>query len=245
MNIYSFIILIGVIIISLVTGFLVAIIWQQKRIFQLQKAKTSAEIRTIENERKRIASDLHDEVGPLLSCIKLIYNSVEVAKEDKAVMQRGNQLINDIIMTIRGICNNLMPSILLRRGIIPALKEIISDFSEKSYVRIDFTYDPIPEFSEEKSINLYRIILEIIHNTLKHSDATTLSISLKITNQFLVLTTIDDGKGFDFSKVKKGESGSGLLNLASRTEMMDGQTQIESKPHKGTKFIIQIPLNSN
>jgi len=96
-----------------------------------------------------------------------------------------------------------------------------------------------------KSIHLYRIIQEIIHNTIKHAGASELKIEIRQTGSLLVLLTYDDGNGFDYSLQSRKNEGLGLRNLFSRTEMLGGSLAVESSPGKGTGFIIEIPLNYN
>src|SRR5436189_124164 len=100
-----------------------------------------------------------------------------------------------------------MPNTLLRKGLIAAMDQSIYNLNNSNNLEVKFTHDSIPDFSVEKSINLYRILQEIIHNTIKHADASELRIELKKDKQTLVMLTEDNGKGFDYSQQSKENMG--------------------------------------
>jgi len=132
---------------------------------------------------------------------------------------------------------------LIRHGVIPALEYFISDIPPTAGTNINFTYHNIPELSDEKSINIYRIVLEIIHNTLKHANASTLDITMNMANQKLIIETADNGIGFNTSRIQEGKPGLGTLNLVSRVEIMDGEMKLDSILGHGTRYIIKIPIS--
>jgi signal transduction histidine kinase len=122
-----------------------------------------------------------------------------------------------------------------------ALEEFIPSVNKSNGLEIKFAHSKIPDLSLEKSINLYRILQEIIHNTIKHANASDLRIELKIEKNIIVLLTQDNGKGFDYNRTSKDQKGLGLRNLLSRTEVIGGSMYIESQPNKGTKYTFEIP----
>ena len=150
--------------------------------------------------------------------------------------------IDDIIQQIRAISNDLMPGTLLRKGVIFAIEEFIDSIAKVTPLDIIFTHRNIPELSKEQSINIYRIVQEIVHNTLKHAKATLLNIELAATDKKLVFTSEDNGIGFNYSSERNENTGLGLRNLLSRTEVMGGDMYVESAPGQGTKYTIEIPI---
>ena len=220
-----------------------SLIWQQRRNAKLYKSKILAEITTLENERQRVSADLHDELGPLLSAIKFKLSSIEIKNpEDEIQMQESNKYLDDIIIRMREISNDLMPSSLILKGIIIATTEFINKLPPAVGLKINFTHHNMPALHKQQDINLYRIIQEIIHNTIKHANASVLSIQLATENDMIVLSTKDNGKGFDYSYASKENMGLGLRSLLSRTDVLNGKLFVDSKPGEGTTYNIHIPL---
>jgi signal transduction histidine kinase len=202
-----------------------------------------AEITTLENERKRMAADLHDELGPIVAGIKLKLNSLDVhEKDDKQTLDKIHGNITELITRMKGISNDLMPMVLLKKGLIEAMEVSIEEMNRARKFNIRFVHESIPHFSENKSINLYRILQEIIHNTIKHAGATELLIEMKISKGHLIVLTKDDGTGFNYPAELKDHSGLGLRNLLSRTEALNGNMYIDSEDGKGTSYTFEIPI---
>ena len=238
----------AVLITSIVLGvvliyFIITIVRHQRRNLRLYKSKILAEITTLEKERARIASDLHDELGPILSAVKFKINSLDIHNdEDQKVLDKSNKHIDEIIRRMREISNDLLPNTLLRKGLIAAIEESIDNFNKDKRIKIIFVHHDMPDILKEKAINIYRIIQEIIHNTVKHAHASELKIELKSTKQNLVILTEDNGKGFDYARQSIENKGLGLRNLLSRTEVLGGDMYIDSKYDKGTKYTFELPL---
>jgi signal transduction histidine kinase len=223
--------------------FIITIVRHQKRNQQLYKSKILAEITTLEKERARIASDLHDELGPILSAVKFKINSLDIrSPEDQVILDKSNKNIDDIIRRMREIANNLLPNTLLRKGLAEALEETIDDFNRTGPLHIQFAHYHLPAIEKDKAINIYRMMQEIIHNTIRHAGATQLRIECKTIRQTLVILTEDDGAGFDYIEQSRKNTGLGLRNLLSRTDVLGGNMYIESRPGKGTKYTFEIPL---
>jgi two-component system, NarL family, sensor kinase len=192
----------------------------------------------------RVSGDLHDELGPILSAIKFKLGSIEIHNPDDEIQMKESVLyINDIIIRLREISNDLMPVTLLSKGLVTATREFIHKIPLSTGLAIHLKPGNIPELKKETSINLYRIIQEITHNTIKHAEASQLDISIESIEKNLIITTSDNGKGFDYSFEKEENTGLGLRNLLSRTDIMNGNLFIESIPGKGTNYIIEIPIN--
>jgi len=227
----------------IITFFIISIIRQQRRNLELHRLNILAEITTLEKERTRIAADLHDELGPLLSAIKFKINSVDtVDEEDQQQLEGASHHLDDMIRRLREIAANLMPSVLLRKGLVAAVR-LFTENIAPGQLRITFNHPTLPEIPQEKSINTYRIIQEITHNTLKHARASHLVIDMSLKGQTLVLKTEDNGVGFVIGQKMRDSSGLGLRNLKSRAEIMGGTFTAESAPGKGTSYLFEIPLN--
>lgn len=207
-----------------------------------QKARIKAEIDTLENERKRIAGDLHDELGPILSAVKLQINHLEPEDEtEKIVLEKSSSQIDEIIQRFREISYDLLPNTLVRKGLTKAVDEFIGKMSDANKIKFQFKYPGGLIVQKEKEINIYRIIQEIIHNTIKHARASSLVIELYQKNNLLILQTEDDGIGFNYKALQIESSGLGLLNIQSRVSVLNAQLTVNSEPGKGTSFQVIIP----
>lgn len=238
---------IAIIIATLVVGFIlvyfiISLIQQQRKNSRLFKEKIKAEITTLENERSRVAADLHDELGPLLFSVKFKLSGLDTNAEDRDSVEKATTYIDDIIQRIRDISNDLMPNTLIRKGVLYAIEEYIDSVSKSESLSITFTHSGIPELDKAKAINIYRLVLEIIHNTLKHASASLLNIDMKPESGQLILTTQDNGVGFDYEPMKQTNAGLGLRSMLNRVEVMEGDMYVESSPGNGTKYSIEIPL---
>ncbi len=242
---YSAFVIVLSIVGAVLLFFLISIIRQQKRFRLLAKAKINAEITTLENERKRIASDLHDEIGPLLSAVKLQINHLETDDSDQLkLVQKSNLYIDDVIKKMREISNDLLPSILVRRGLAVAAEDFLKRLSTGTDTLIEMDIKLAERLPIETEVNLYRIIQEVTHNTLKHAKAKKFRVELSREGDLVRLATADNGVGFSDDVKMKKETGLGLLNLQSRAEVMGGEFFRESAPGQGTKYIFEIPVQN-
>ena len=240
---YESLIIIVIIVAIVLLYFIITAIRYQRRSLRMHKERIRAEIDTLENERKRIASDLHDELGPLLSAVKLQINNLETTDPgDIHIIGKSSQYIDSIITKLREISNDLMPNTLLRKGLKNAIVEFIDNSQDAYKLPVKFICEQDLQLAQDKEINLYRIVQEITHNTLKHAKASMLIIKISIQNERLFLMTADNGIGFDYFSKIRDNSGLGLRNLQSRTEVMGGEFNCVSTPDKGTAYTIEIPL---
>ena len=189
-----------------------------------------------------MASDLHDEVGPVLSAVKLRINSLDIHNEpDRKQVEKTNAQIDNLLKRMREISFDLMPTSLTRKGLSAALEEFIDYCSRSNRLKINFQFTEF-EVSQAQAINLYRIVQEVIHNTIKHAEASELLIELRQDGRKIVLATRDDGKGFHYDERSKEASGLGLQNLVRRAEILGGKMFSESQKGKGTTYIFEIPI---
>lgn len=234
----TFSILITIIIIY----FFASIIRYHRRYMKLQRERILAEITIQEKERKRIATDLHDSLGPLLSAVKLNINSIDIRQEDEAVLDKAGRSLDEIISSMRQISYNLLPNTLERQGLVEAIKDFIGHINYKKIINIQLYLVKDIRVPKEKEIHIFRMLQEIIHNTIKHAEAKNLQIGLSEEDNSLLLLTKDDGKGFDVEKEKEQSHGLGLKSLESRCEILNGALSMESKPGFGTNYFVKIPM---
>lgn len=231
--------IIGIIILY----FIISIIRQHRRHQSLYREKIELEISTLERERARIAADLHDQLGPILSAAKLKLGSIEgVAENHEKLINDSVGYIDNVIIHVREIANNLMPNSLSSRGLIAAIEEIAYQVSSSSSLEISIHHHHVPDYSVSDVIHLFRILQEIIHNTVKHSNATKLVIEFyRVKNKF-VISTADNGRGFDQDSLYAEQIGRGLHNLRSRADILNAELTMRSKPGMGTSYLIEIPI---
>jgi signal transduction histidine kinase len=240
-KIYTAILIAAGILGIIVVYFIITIIRNQRRHLKLQEANLLVEITTLENERRRIVSDLHDELGPLLSVVKFQITSLETrVEEDLELIEKASRSLDDILQRIREICNQLMPQVLIRKGLLIAIKEFISDLDSKTRIKMKFTFEDI-DVPAEAAVHLYRMIQEIVQNAIKHSGADHMNIDVSSKANKLIIMASDNGKGFSTEEVAKTSNGYGLKKILSRVDILHGEMYLASEPNKGTTYTIEIP----
>ena len=224
--------------------FFISVIRQQRENLFLRKRNLLSEIGGMEKDRARIAADLHDELGPLLSTVKIIINSFELSDpEDVAERKNASLYIDNTIKRLRGISFNLMPATLLKNGLVEALREYIAFLNQQHTIRFTLAAEDNFCVSEDKSVNIYRIIQEATYNAIKHSKATEISVSLQHkNNKLLHLQISDNGIGFDYKRKLAENGGIGLGSLRNRAIITGGRMFMESSSKKGTDYLFEIPL---
>jgi signal transduction histidine kinase len=242
-NFFSAILIIAILIGVVLVYFIITIVRYHRRYINLQKERIHAEIIIQENERKRIATDLHDSIGPLLSSVKLQINSIDVANaEDQRVINNAGKHLDEIIGSMREISYNLLPNTLQRKGLTEAMREFISNIKNRHSTNINLYLKNDIALVPEKEIHVFRIIQEIIHNTIKHAQAKNLQLGFGTENGELLILTKDDGKGFDVEKSRKNIEGFGLKSIESRVDILKGYLNIQSGVGDGTSYFIKVPL---
>jgi len=215
-----------------------------------QKEVLYATINSQETERRRIARDLHDEVGAMLATIKLNLGSVniklrQVGFEDDIVAPARN-LVDDTISNVRSISKNLLPPTLEEFGLAHALSELADKVQEASGINIEKDIQlSINRLEVERELAIFRIIQEMINNALKHSSATIFKLVLKESNGQLEAKFSDNGVGFDVNLIKNsksGQTGMGLKNLENRAGAAGAEIQLSSLIGQGTKLSLKMPM---
>ena len=211
----------------------------QQELNQKQKEQANAVMETQEQERKRIAEDLHDSLGYLLSTVKL--NLQTSSGDPKKTAEESVKLLNQASKEIHDITFNLMPRTLEEEGLVPALRELIARTANAGAAKINLDLHDVEGMTLEKQtqFTIYRIIQEAVNNVFKYADAKEINIQLIKQDGQLTIMLEDDGKGFNVEQVKKGR---GLKNMMSRSEWLNGTFNIDSGQGNGTTIILEIPV---
>lgn len=236
---------VATLIICVILFYLVVMIFrQQRKNIKLQRHIALGEISALEIERARIAADLHDDLGPLLAAIKFRIRLVGPLSEiDKQEISLSVSHLDDAIVRLRQISNNLLPTALVRKGLIGAVNELVASTMRLQNLAIDFDYSFFQADSKEQEVHIYRMIQEGIYNCIKHANATKMQITLKSEGQLIKLVIIDNGVGLPSNLDTDALSGRGLVSLRNRASIMGGEFYIHSDPRKGTILEFEIPKN--
>lgn len=239
-KVISIALLAALLLVLVIATFFYFVYRHHKIIIKWQKARVNAEIQTLESERKKIAIDLHDDIGPLLSSIKMQISVIDNLDEiDIQIIEKSKAQIDEVINKFRIISTNLLPNALMRDGLNDAIRDFIVRFKN---LNLKIVFDSnANNLTEHYQVNIYRVIQEIIHNTVKHANAHLLKITIYQEVDRIVITTVDDGIGFIIQNSSEIES-IGMLSLQSRISLLNGTLKLESELNKGTKFNINLPL---
>lgn len=216
---------------------------------QTERKILNAVINAEERERKRFATDLHDSIGPLLSSINLYLSSLPKvsSEEDKEnIIQASVDAANEALISIKEISNNLSPHILNDFGLEKAIRSFTNKINMSQSIAISFYAENMEErLNHQVEVVVFRVINELINNTIKHAKASSIEINLAREGNLLSLIYIDDGVGFDAKKINAGTSaGMGLYNVLSRIRSLNGSHKIKSNPKRGGMMaMVDINLN--
>ncbi|MCX6268899.1 MAG: PAS domain S-box protein [Bacteroidetes bacterium] len=202
----------------------------------LEKYVLGRVIETEEKDRKQFAADLHDDLGPILSSIKLHLGMLEHAKSPEksaATLATCNQLLAETIAKMRIVANNLMPRLIENFGLEAAVNSFIGTMQHEGIFEISFISNlKGRRFQKQTELHFYRIICELINNTVKHAGATNAVVRLNYLRGLLKLDYTDNGKGYDISEINKNPGGMGLGNIIQRVKLLDAKIQFTQRKGK-------------
>jgi signal transduction histidine kinase len=223
---------------------------QQQRIHELETEKkleaTEAVLKGEEQERTRLAKDLHDGLGGMLSGIKYSFTTMKgnmiMTPENQQAFERGLDMLDSSIKEMRRVAHNMMPEALVRFGLDAALKDFCNDINQSGALKVSYQSIGMENIQLEQtvSITIYRIIQELINNTMKHASANSAIVQLQKAGGQITITVEDDGKGFD-TGILNVNKGIGWVNIRNRIEFLKGKLDISSKPGEGTSIQIELP----
>ncbi len=201
-------------------------------------------LRTEEKERMRFSKELHDGLGPLLSSAKMSLSALSAAgrsEQEREILGNVSYVIEEAIRSLREISNNLSPHILKDFGLARGVSNFISKLSGFNNVRIGFTTNLRSErFDTDVEVILYRVICELINNSVRHSGGDRIDLALNCAGDTLSIDYRDNGRGFNPHAVM--DIGMGLSNIASRINSLKGTSEITSQPGQGMQALIHVDL---
>ncbi len=222
---------------GIVTGIL-GVMLDITKIREMQKEIEITAINTENKERKRFSADLHDGLGPLLSSIKLFISGLESASEDEKqeIIDYIKNLIDESINSVRIISNNILPVSLTEKGLIEAINSFGQKLKSSKGIDISIERINIDEyrFDDDAKAILFRVLQELINNTIKHAEASKINIKFEKDQNQIKIQYRDNGKGFDFDKIiNSDKAGLGLKNIVNRINTLGGTIDFSSEEGKG------------
>ena len=224
---------------------------QQAKIDELETEKqltaTEAVLKGEEQERSRLAKDLHDGLGGMLSGIKHSLSSMKgnviLTPENALAFERSIDMLDSSIHEMRRVAHNMMPEILVKYGLDTALKDYCMEIDNSGVVKLNYQSIGMNDFSADQTtaVTIYRIAQELISNAVKHGNAQNLLVQSHYASQekLFALTVEDDGRGFDVHSLKNAR-GMGWHNIQNRVDFLRGKIDISTEPGKGTSVLIEI-----
>lgn len=199
---------------------------------------------SIEEERRRLGSILHDDLGQTITLIRMQLLALKKLHKENGLEDNSLPLLEELCNSASDKCSSiskmLFPAFLMRLGIIEALQELISDVQLATKIHIDFKHEEV-NLTDENASNLYRIFQELLNNTVKHANATNIYISLTNSAPGIEVVYLDNGKGISKNIKTKGQ---GMTTIMTRLHILKG-TVIQSNEPNGFKFHFLLPYGKN
>jgi two-component system, NarL family, sensor kinase len=256
----SFVLFLGTVgMVILTVALIIFIILHQRRVLKFhkriqqmehdqQKILLNASIKLQEEERQRLAADLHDDAGPLLATVRLYLNE-NLVNQDKATQLQSifqaRQIVDDTIQLVRNISHSLMPPTLKNFGLESAINDLFQKISGSGSINASSRFHEYKErLKEEKELIIFRVVQELINNILKHSNSSFIHLTQNVHADKFYLRIHHDGRGIvqaDFDKLNKSNVGLGLKNITSRMRLVQGNINFE-KDISQTYYKVTIEL---
>ena len=213
----------------------------------LEKRFMTALLRTEERSRASFSRELHDGLGPLLSSAKMslsALNRANLKDNERQILQNSSAVIDEAIRSLREISNNLSPHILNDFGLVRGIKNFVERLGTLRDTNVEFSTTLKDErYDSNIEVILYRVVCELINNSLKHADATHISVMLREESELLIVEYSDNGRGFNYSDVES--SGMGLSNIRSRISSLNGKFELHSSIGKGMCVKVAVSINGD
>jgi two-component system NarL family sensor kinase len=224
---------------------------QQQRISELEREKqltaTEAVLKGEEQERTRLAKDLHDGLGGMLSGIKYSFNTMKgnliMTPENNQAFERSMDMLDSSIKEMRRVAHNMMPEALVKFGLDAALRDYCNDINQNSGLQVSYQSIDLADANPDQTtaITIYRIVQELLSNAMKHAAAQKVIVQITKTQDQLAVTVEDDGKGFDTTILNQSK-GIGWTNIQHRVDFLKGKVDIHSQAGKGTSVYIEFSV---
>lgn len=216
---------------------------QQQKIVAFQSM-----IKGEESERRRLAKELHDGLGGMLSNLKLALSPPEQEKTMEVkgrehIVIHARQMTDRASEELRRVAHNMMPQSLAKFGLIIALDDLCDDINFAGNMEVTFQHFNVDEsLVSGMHLPVYRLIQELLNNVVKHAEATEVTVQLSQNEKNLLITVEDNGRGFDLQEAL-AQKAHGLSNVQSRVEALNGEIEIDTRPNEGTSVQIQLPID--
>lgn len=229
-------------VVAILVYFVFRIIQKQQQLVRVQRQVVKVEMATLEKERARIASDLHDDIGPLLAAIKyrMAVVTPDAERDQKELHLCANHL-DEAIIRLRQVTHNLLPASLERRGLVEAIQDLAVSTEQLHPLKIELITDLRVPLSKESEIHLYRVVQEGLANCIQHAAATCFKIRLTSDRRELTLQLMDNGIGISKKVPAEVHRGRGIAGFRNRATMLGGHFSLDSEPAKGTVLTFVIP----
>ncbi len=256
----GFVIAVGTAVLLMMAVFIIIFVayYQQKQAKQQlafrelqekhRRALMAATFRGQEEERRRLAEDLHDGIGTMLSVTKMSLNQLERQLGGEVRVgfefQKTRSMIDETMTNVRRISRDLVPTTLERFGLIPALEEL-ADRATDGELEVQLNCpETIHQLTSALDLMLYRIAQELVNNAIRHARARHITIYLHCFENEVRMSVLDDGVGFDFDEVMENRQGGlGLRNIESRLSVVNGHVTFDVAPGRGSQIHVQVRLH--
>lgn len=247
-----------VVMLLLVTAIILFMVFYQKKMIQeqlkrqkleleFQQKMMVAELDSQENERRRVAGDLHDSIGAMLSAIRLGLITAGRQMADPTGINDAKEMLDETIGSVRRISRDLMPSTLEKFGLAHALKELCDRFQSTSQLPIHYhEQGEMRTLEPKKELMIFRIVQELLNNAIKHAKASSISVTLRATDTVQMIVE-DDGVGFNVDEQqasKTSEKGLGLFNIDNRARLLHATIEFDKARKKGTCITLTVPYET-
>lgn len=219
-----------------------ASLWYNRRLFRKNREIKEALLKGQKIERRRVAADLHDNLGGMMSAIRLTIEAMDaskLSKKEKEVYQSVLGMTREAYNEVRLLSHNLQPEELEKFGLSQAIQRLVNKLNNSQKIHFSALVNQLQELNKELEFNLYSICLELANNIIKHSGATEASFEFITKGTQLQLFVTDNGKGFIQNNTSDGM---GMQNIQERTNQMGGTLKIHSEPGEGTMFRVIVPI---
>ena len=250
-DIYLFL-FVGMLTLALLAGTVVLFFFfYQKKILQQQlqlsemetahrEALLHSNIEQVEEERHRIATDLHDELGGIFSTLKLKINQLDKNANPDNLIAESRDIIDAGIGSVRRISHSITPPGLDMFGLADALQSLCEKANSPQLAIVFEAIPDFPRLNPKVELGLYRICQELINNSIKHAEASKIKLYLSRSDGSVSLEFVDNGKGFDLA-ILQSRKGLGLKNIEARANYLNATVAWQSRPGEGLRTIIKVP----
>ncbi len=232
-----------IVIFSLLIFIVAVVVLYQRKLREKQQSLFQSVIDAEEKERTRIAKDLHDSLGASLSAVKLYFEGLKPSIPDQEKSTLVYDMLADACNEVRAISHQMMPQVLLREGLFVATRQFCTPFMNLPQLKFELNIlgpESRPN-NPTTELMIYRVLQELINNSLKHSKATEIIVQLIQSKNELILSVEDNGIGGDI-KINESSNGLGISNLVSRVKYLNGQITFDNVENSGLTALVRIPF---